>query len=305
MGLALSCTNEFVRHTHTHTRAHTHTHTHAHTHTHIPQENIELAKKDWELSHLQSLREEEERLAEEEADDVLLTYDRPEMANKVILRRRPSTGTWEVCSPSPAHAPPTSPTTSNDKSRRNERTLPMHLKHMHKHQQDSHSDSNRVVSPPVGPRYLSSSKSVNFDSQPVTPPPASPQLRVSPRLVHAQSDMARHQSRSKPISKHHSPKSEDPDYTPELSRQTSSGGTIDVDYKLQSPVRNENEELATLLSSKEAASPSASLDNSVGDDDSISSRTRHRASQVAIAQLELEKSPNHKYPTRLKLAGHS
>ena len=36
---------------------------------------------------------------EEDTDDVLLTYDRPEMANKVTLRRRSSTGMWEVCSP--------------------------------------------------------------------------------------------------------------------------------------------------------------------------------------------------------------
>lgn len=30
---------------------------------------------------------------------MLLTYDRPEMVNKVVFRRRPSTGTWEVCPP--------------------------------------------------------------------------------------------------------------------------------------------------------------------------------------------------------------
>jgi hypothetical protein len=67
----------------------------------LAEENIKLAKKDWELTHLQSLRAEEERLAEEEAEDVLLTYDRPETANKVILRRRPSTGTWEILSRPP------------------------------------------------------------------------------------------------------------------------------------------------------------------------------------------------------------
>lgn len=47
---------------------------------------------------MQSLREEEERLAEEEKDDILLTYDRPEAANKVILRKGP-TGIWEICHP--------------------------------------------------------------------------------------------------------------------------------------------------------------------------------------------------------------
>ena len=73
------------------------------------QENIQLAKKDWELSHLQNLRAEEERLAEEEAEDVLLTYDRPETANKVILRRRLSTGTWEILCPSPEPSSPPQP----------------------------------------------------------------------------------------------------------------------------------------------------------------------------------------------------
>lgn len=62
------------------------------------QENIQLAKKDWELSHLQTMREEEEKMAEEEAaDESLLTYDRPDLCNKVTLRRS-STGMWEVCS---------------------------------------------------------------------------------------------------------------------------------------------------------------------------------------------------------------
>ena len=56
---------------------------------------------------MQSLREEEERLAEEEKDDVVLTYDRPEAANKVILRKGPS-GTWEICHP-PQDPPNTKP----------------------------------------------------------------------------------------------------------------------------------------------------------------------------------------------------
>ena len=62
------------------------------------QANIEQAKKEWELSHLQHLREQEERQAreEEEEEAMCLTYDRPEMINKVVLKRRHSTGTWEV-----------------------------------------------------------------------------------------------------------------------------------------------------------------------------------------------------------------
>lgn len=69
------------------------------------QENIELAKKDWELSHLQALREEEEKIAEEEAvEDIPLTYDRPDLCNKVTLRRS-STGMWKVCSSGQNHKP--------------------------------------------------------------------------------------------------------------------------------------------------------------------------------------------------------
>lgn len=62
------------------------------------QRDIEQAKKNWELGHLQSLKEEEERLAEEEFNNVMLTYDRPEAVGKVVakygLRRltSPSTG---------------------------------------------------------------------------------------------------------------------------------------------------------------------------------------------------------------------
>ena len=70
------------------------------------QDSIEQAKKSWEFSHLQSLREEEERIADDDVeDDMLLTYDRPELANKVILRRHSSTGMWEVCSPSKTTEP--------------------------------------------------------------------------------------------------------------------------------------------------------------------------------------------------------
>lgn len=44
------------------------------------------------------MREEEEKMAEEDTrEDMLLTYDRPDICNKVTLRRS-STGMWEVCS---------------------------------------------------------------------------------------------------------------------------------------------------------------------------------------------------------------
>lgn len=57
-----------------------------------------MAKKDWELSHLLSLREENEEVEEEEeVDGDHLTYDRPDQHNKVTLRRS-ATGLWQVCS---------------------------------------------------------------------------------------------------------------------------------------------------------------------------------------------------------------
>jgi E1A-binding protein p400 len=73
----------------------------------MAEENIALAKKDWELTHLQSLREEEERLAEEEAEDVLLTYDRPETANKRMVDR-------ETGEEMPVWLPPTPPAEEED-----------------------------------------------------------------------------------------------------------------------------------------------------------------------------------------------
>lgn len=48
------------------------------------------------MSHLQSLKEEEERLADEEDSTVMLTYDRPEVANKVILRKKSAVDGWEI-----------------------------------------------------------------------------------------------------------------------------------------------------------------------------------------------------------------
>ena len=50
------------------------------------QRDIEQAKKNWELGHLQSLKEEEERLAEEEFNNIMLTYDRPETVGKVVAK---------------------------------------------------------------------------------------------------------------------------------------------------------------------------------------------------------------------------
>ncbi len=63
------------------------------------QDDIKQSKKEWELSHLQQLREQEEKMVreEEEMEEAMsLTYDRPNLINKVVFRRNKNTGTWEV-----------------------------------------------------------------------------------------------------------------------------------------------------------------------------------------------------------------
>lgn len=47
------------------------------------ERQLELKKKEWELDHLQSLKEEEERKNAEEEDDMFFTYIRDETSNKV------------------------------------------------------------------------------------------------------------------------------------------------------------------------------------------------------------------------------
>ena len=47
------------------------------------QEEVTLAKEEWELSRLKALREEEERRAELEEDEVLYTYSRDDALNQV------------------------------------------------------------------------------------------------------------------------------------------------------------------------------------------------------------------------------
>ena len=86
------------------------------------QEEIHQAKKDWELSHLQQLREQEEKMAREEEEKeeaMCLTYDRPEMINKVVFRRNKTTGTWEVLVPNAPPSDQASQSTNNSKVHKN------------------------------------------------------------------------------------------------------------------------------------------------------------------------------------------
>lgn len=52
------------------------------------QEEIEAQKKDWELGRLQALREEEERRAQLEDNDVPFTYTREDASNQVLKTKR-------------------------------------------------------------------------------------------------------------------------------------------------------------------------------------------------------------------------
>ncbi len=268
------------------------------------QENIELAKKDWELSHLQSLREEEERLAEEEADEVMLTYDRPETANKVILRRRPSTGTWEVCSQGQEEPYDTeSPLVVNSVTQ-NQSDVQAPLpetwspepvstdhpisgssdnKHRHRrkyrHSEGSTADSSRAASPgspPAGTRRHSSRlTAAAHTSDSGNPSPTKRELRQ------------RH---------------EDPEYKP-----PGSGGKRKSPRVVPRKPATPSAPVVPLSNSAPSLTMPASnhvVDSE--DEGSISSRTRHKSSPlVGSASFTTcspqQESPNHKYPTRRKL----
>ena len=238
------------------------------------QENIELAKKDWELSHLQSLREEEERLAEVEDEDVLLTYDRPETANKVILRWRPSTSTWEICSPTTNHDPLSLAETENELRKESRRYGFC--------KRENAGEDSRRSSPRI--QYKSDSKHThkavhgghraNLSINTAIDSVASAN-RTSPCSPTLQSEMdLRHQSNS---SDHKFLESDCRDFKSE--------------HKTPPPSRKE-------IKAARQKSPDVSS-NHVEADDSISSRTRQRSLHVN----EEVTSPNHKYPTRHKFTG--
>lgn len=56
------------------------------------QEEVALAKEEWELSRLKALKEEEERRAELEEDEMLFTYSREDANNQVKNKRAYSSG---------------------------------------------------------------------------------------------------------------------------------------------------------------------------------------------------------------------
>ena len=253
------------------------------------QENIELAKKDWELSHLQSLRKEEERLAEEEADDIQLTYDRPETSNKVTLRRRADTGTWEVCSLSPPPAlSPDNKQNGAESPRNSEADVQSNWKHRHKHRRgdpqaldssrNSHKQSSKTEKSEHNFKHIDASS--NHLNDQLEPPSDTPKVQASTR---------RHSSR---LDAHL------PDCSPPSKA---------LDPRQQQPLGTGKNDRSPKLSN-EVMSPTLDVSNHL-DKDFISLRTRNR-SQVSSPMYspranEHENSPNHKYPTRHKLAGTS
>ncbi|XP_071789876.1 E1A-binding protein p400-like isoform X9 [Asterias amurensis] len=70
------------------------------------EEQVELAKKEWELERLQALKEAEERKAELEEDEIFFTYTNEESKNKVYISNTNET--------MPMWAPPTPPQDEND-----------------------------------------------------------------------------------------------------------------------------------------------------------------------------------------------
>ncbi|XP_033101073.1 helicase domino-like [Anneissia japonica] len=75
-------------------------------HLNEAEEQIEIAKQEWELSHLQALKEEEERKAEMEEDEIFYTYTREDAYNKIYISQ-----TNNIM---PMWSPPTPPQDDND-----------------------------------------------------------------------------------------------------------------------------------------------------------------------------------------------
>ncbi|KAK3606446.1 hypothetical protein CHS0354_041388 [Potamilus streckersoni] len=73
----------------------------------LAEEDIETAKKEWELSRLQALKEEDERRAELEEDEMLFTYTRDDAYSQVYLSDEDQTQM-------PTWTPPTPPHDDND-----------------------------------------------------------------------------------------------------------------------------------------------------------------------------------------------
>lgn len=265
--------------------------------SHTLQKNIELAKKDWELTHLQNLRAEEERLAEEEADDVLLTYDRPETANKVILRRRLSTGTWEILSQPPSlslsQGGSISETADQQKNRTSRCRGRRHRRGRNRRVEEG-ADSTFITSgSSLRTGSLDESLSFNCNEQ-ESPLPltnhnevrshdnAASNEQISSTSTYVEREAEGQQSVCDGTGR-----------TRELEEPAgfSSGSTPTV--WTGGPVKSEPS--SPLSTPKTPLSPPST--NHVPDG-SISSRTRHRTSQ---SLSDLEQSPRHKYPTRHKL----
>ncbi len=249
-------------------------------------------------------------------DDVMLTYDRPEASNKVILRRRPSTGTWEVFSESQATADEYSERESliiNSISHSNHSDVHTSVPDTWSHEPTSTGRSISGSSTGKKHRHRSELTEAIIDlstssSQAVSPrtPPPSGTRRHSSRLAAAahSSDSSLTSPTKRELRQRH----EDPEYKPpgSGSKKECKSPRV-VARKLTLPV-------VTLLSSSSAPFLTVPTNNHVHvkeedeeDEGGIGSRTRQKFSSLVAsssfpsASSQLEKSPNHKYPTRHKL----
>lgn len=249
------------------------------------QADIEQAKKDWELSHLQSLREQEERIAreEEEEEAMFLTYDRPEMVNKVVFRRRPSTGTWEVC-------PPSEVSRSDSKTAINEASTKPKQQRFQDQAQSSRKPSSRV--------HPERELKVHIALQQASLSDSSGLGKLPKRSVPQKAEMpGRHAAHAA---------CDDPDYKPGAKgKRTGKRPKLRGEIGDSDAVSHDGAYVSSNI--QKAVSP-VSLVNSYPqtvnhmDTNSISTRTRLRqthSSPLGINHGKLGSSP-HRYPTRSK-----
>ena len=279
---------------------------------------------------MQSLREEEERMAEEDAeDDIVLSYDRPELANKVILRRHSSTGMWEVCSPSKNNqrsnktkiAVNVTDTDSldNEGSHSKEQAQEPHLINLQSRGEHSPHEADIVKSEKAYgmPNVVSSNDQTLMERSPRS-------LQFHSHIVH----LTEHQCH-KPAKE----KNLEPDYHLLFERATNDVGssikcspnskrkTIDRDFKSPrmclSPALANTHLFPRSQSSDDIVSSNQLLETSTSkpQSDCIGFRTRQRAkTQVLTSSSSSIDSPpqshegstiSHKYPTRHKMTGQS
>ena len=222
---------------------------------------------------------------EEEEEAMFLTYDRPEIVNKVVFRRRPSTGTWEVCPP-------------NEVSQLNKTTSSSAHASTRKKQPQQRVRNHKQLSAKT-PSHIDGELEVDICGLPVQialQKAASSGLPSIGRLAETRRNVAT----SPAVRVSHN----DPDYTPGTTPKRPKGRGRGSDSR--------NKRAIVGTPHKDSRSPAVvptSLTNSFHSppnhvtSDSISSRTRHKQPQSSPPDDRLSKlsSSPHRYPIRHKL----